>query len=69
MDRTRTGQGQIYAGVWEVWRRCQRFRVGSTECDVWKMEDGSIGVRTGLSLISEETSRGDTRELYCQGGD
>ena len=24
--------------------------------------------RTGLSLISEETSRGDTRGLYCQGG-
>ena len=23
---------------------------------------------TGLSLISEETSRGDTRGLYCQGG-
>ena len=24
---------------------------------------------TGLSLILEETSRGDTRGLYCQGGD
>ena len=25
--------------------------------------------RTRLSLVSEETSRGDTRGLYCQGGD
>ena len=24
---------------------------------------------TGLSLISEETSSGDTKGVYCQGGD
>ena len=51
------------------------------ECRVQDMEDGSIGRgkdlasiyvlhpywRTGLSLILAETSRGDTRGLYCQG--
>ena len=56
--------------------------MGSMECGVQKIEDGSIGVRTWLqlmccalaeeqrlSLISEKTSRGDTRGLYCQGGE
>ena len=51
IDRTRKGQGQSYAGVREVQRRCQRCRVGSIERDVWKTEDGSIGVRTWLQLM------------------
>ena len=25
--------------------------MGSTECGVWKMEDGSIGIRTWLQLM------------------
>ena len=73
----RKGRGQSYTGVWEVRRECYRGRV-------WCMEDGRWQHRgkdlastyvlrpcqgTRLSLISEETSRGDTRGLYCQGGD
>ena len=34
-----------------VWRECQRYSVGSTECGVWKTEDGSVGVRTWLQLM------------------
>ena len=51
MDGTRKGQGQSYAGVWEVWRECQGCRVGSTECDVQKMKDSSVRVRTWLQLM------------------
>ena len=54
----------------------------STECGGQVTQDRSIGGKdlastyvlhprrgTGVSLISEETSRGDTRGLYCQGRD
>ena len=50
-DRTRKGQGQSYARVWEVRRECWRCRVESMECGGWVMENGSIGVRTWLQLI------------------
>ena len=50
-DGTREREGQSYARVQEVWRRCQGCRVGSTECSVQIMEDGSIGVRTWLQLM------------------
>ena len=56
--------------------------MGSMECGVRNTEDDSVGVRTWLqlmccslteeqrlSLILEETSRGDTRGLYCQVGE
>ena len=44
-------QGQSYARVWEVWRRCQKYRVGGTKRSVWITEDSSIGVRTWLQLM------------------
>ena len=62
--------------------KCRRCRVESTGCGGQVTEDGSIRVRTwastyvlrpcqgtGVSLISEEISRGDTRGLYCHGRD
>ena len=59
-----------------------RGKVGDVECRVWGMEyrgqqhrgkDLALTYvlhphqRRKSSLISEETSRGDTRGLYCQG--
>ena len=58
--------------------------VGRIECGVWNIEyrglqhrDKDLAStyvlypcwRTRLSLILEETSRGDTRGLYCQEGE